>query len=197
MPDEQQSDQELIEKARSGNDEALQELVNRHLQALYTFCVRYMGNTEDAQDAVQETFLKAWRNLNRFDSKRSLRTWLFAIAKNTATDIMRRRRSVTFSRFDADDDSNVLMDTLADPEPLPEELFERALQAGEVQEALKEVRPRDRMILNLRYEQELSFEEIAKILKMSANTVRSLHRRALITLRKEFEKKYRKREAEA
>jgi RNA polymerase sigma-70 factor (ECF subfamily) len=186
---ESPADAELIQEARDGSDDALRQLVNRYLPSVYTFCMRYMGNSDDAQDAAQETFLKAWRNLGRFDTKKSFKTWLFAIAKNTATDIMRKRKSVVFSKFDNDDDSNVLTDTLTDTEPLPEELFDRALAAGEVQTALQTLKPRDRMLLSLRYDEELSFEDIAKIMKISANTIRSLHRRALMSLRAVLEQK--------
>jgi RNA polymerase sigma-70 factor (ECF subfamily) len=182
--DDHPTDSELVEAVLDGNESALKELVDRHLQAIYTFCLRYTGNPEDAQDAAQETFLKAWKSLGRFNREKSLRTWLFAIAKNSATDIMRKRKSVAISKFDAPDESNVLIDTLADPEPLPDELFEREALATEVQTALAELPPRDQTILSLRYQEEQSFEDIARILKLPANTVRSLHRRALIALRK-------------
>ena len=183
------SDAELALQARGGDERAFAVLVERHLQAVYTFCLRYTGSREDAQDAAQETFVKAWRNIRRFDTKRSFRTWAFAIAKNSATDLMRKRKALPFSTFDTADDSNVLTDTLADPEPLPEEVFERASLAEDVRTALSDLSARDRTILSLRYEEEQSFEDIAKILRMPANTIRSLHRRALIQLRKILEHK--------
>lgn len=182
-------DSDLVLLAREGNAEAFNTLVDRHLQAVYTFCLRYTGSKEDAQDAVQETFVKAWKNLRRFDIKKSFRTWCFAIAKNSATDLMRKRKSVPFSKFDTSEDSNVLTDTLADPEPLPEEIFESASLAEDVRDALEDLSTRDRTIISLRYEEEQSFEDIAKILRIPANTVRSLHRRALIQLRKLLEHK--------
>jgi RNA polymerase sigma-70 factor (ECF subfamily) len=187
MPDPEASqleDSVLIERAREGDDDAYRALVTRHLPSVYTFSSHYMGNSEDAQDAAQETFLKAWKNLERFDTSKSFRTWLFAIAKNTATDLMRKRKSVVFSKFDTGDDSNVLIDTLTDTEPLPDELFAQSSNAEVVRAALQKLKQRDQTILMLRYDEEQSFEDIAKILKMSANTVRSLHRRALIQLKK-------------
>jgi RNA polymerase sigma-70 factor, ECF subfamily len=182
--DELPPDSELVEEVLDGSEAALKQLVDRHLPAVYTFCLRYTGSPEDAQDAAQETFLKAWKSLGRFDRSKSLRTWLFAIAKNSATDLMRKRKSVPFSKFDSTDESNVLTDTLADPEPLPDEIFESRSLATEVQTALSELSARDQTILSLRYQEEQSFEDIARILKLPANTVRSLHRRALIALRK-------------
>ena len=177
-------DIDLILAAKRDDENAFKVLVDRYLPSVYGFCTRYTGNPSDAEDAAQEAFLKAWRHLGRFDTQKSFKTWLFAIAKNSATDIMRKRRSVNISQFDTADDSNVLIDTLADPEPLPEELFERASLATEVREALAILKPRDQTILDLRYTEDLSFEDIAKILRISPNTIRSLHRRALIALRK-------------
>jgi RNA polymerase sigma-70 factor (ECF subfamily) len=181
------TDAELVEKVLKCDDTALKELVDRHLQAIYTFCLRYTGSPEDAQDAAQETFVKAWKKLKSFDTKKPFRTWLFAIAKNSATDLMRKRKTVSFSKFDTGEDSNVLVDTLADPEPLPDEVFERASLASDARGALAQLPARDRAILSLRYEEEESFENISRILKIPANTVRSLHRRALIALRKLLE----------
>ena len=183
---ESPTDAELVHLVLEGDDHALKELVDRHLQSVYTFCLRYTGSPEDAQDAAQETFLKAWKKLQRFDTSKSFRTWLFAIAKNSATDLMRKRKSVPLSKFDSEE-NNVLTDTLADPEPLPDELFARASLASDAREALEQLPPRDRAILSLRYDEEESFENIARILKIPANTVRSLHRRALIILRKLLE----------
>ena len=177
-------DNELIAAARHDDEAAFKILVDRYLPSVYGFCVRYTGNPSDAEDATQEAFLKAWRHLGRFNTQKSFKTWLFAIAKNSATDIMRKRRSVNISQFDTADDSNVLIDTLADPEPLPEELFGRATLAEDVRSSLKVLKPRDQTILELHYVEDLSFENIARVLRMSPNTVRSLHRRALIALRK-------------
>jgi RNA polymerase sigma-70 factor (ECF subfamily) len=187
MPDTDASeldDRTLVEETIDGNDDAYRTLVARHLPSVYSFCMHYMGNSEDAQDAAQESFVKAWRNLGRFDTSKSFRTWVFSIAKNTATDLMRKRKSVVFSKFDTGEDSNVLTDTLADTEPLPDEVFSEAANAETVRAALRELKPRDQTILLLRYNEEQSFEDIARILKMSPNTVRSLHRRALMQLKK-------------
>lgn len=180
---ESSSDAELILYVQDGNDEALQELVRRYIQAVYTFCVRYTGNPDDAQDVTQETFLKAWRSIDRFDTNKSFRTWIFAIARNTANDLMRKRKSVPFSFFDKEDADTSVVDTIADEEPLPDELFADAARADEVRAAIQQLKSRDQLIISMRYEDELSFEDIAKILNVPAATIRSLHRRALVALR--------------
>ncbi len=182
MPDEP-SDAELIEAIREGDDSALDTLVARHLPAVYAFCLRFTGNADDAQDAAQETFLKAWRSLGRFDTKKSFRTWLFAIARNAATDLMRKRRHVPFSFFDSADQDTSIADTIPDEEPTADELFDERTRTEDVRTALETLKPRERLILSMRYEEEFSFEEIAQVLRIPAATVRSLHRRALATLR--------------
>jgi ABC-type antimicrobial peptide transport system permease subunit len=75
------TDADLILAACDGDDTAFNELVQRHVQSVYTFCLRYTGSKEDA-------FVKAWRNLKKFDTKKSFRTWLFTIAKNSATGLL-------------------------------------------------------------------------------------------------------------
>lgn len=181
-------DRSLIEDAQDADDGAFRMLMEQHMDAVYGFCVRILNNREEAEDVAQETFLKAWKYIKRFDPEKKFRTWLFAIAKNTSTDYLRKRRSLPFSSLDREDDEGSFAENIPDDELLPDALFERAGAAEEVQAALGTLSPRDRALFALRYEQELSFEEIADVLDTPANTVRSLHRRALMKLRKELEK---------
>jgi RNA polymerase sigma-70 factor (ECF subfamily) len=175
-------DAELIADAKAGDDAAFDALVREHLPALYRFCVRYLGNRDEAEDAVQDALFKAWKAIGRFDDTKPFRPWLFRIARNSATDLMRKRRSHAFSTLDGDDDGS-FAETLADPGPLPDELFSRAELGVEVQRALGELSPRERLVVLLRYEDDFSFEEIAEISGMPAGTARSLHHRALKSLR--------------
>lgn len=178
------SDRDLVEAAREGDDDALRLLMERHLQAVYRLCLRLTGSATDAEDAAQEAMVKAWRNLARFDEEQAFRPWLFTIARNSATDLMRKRRSLPFSAFADEDGTIALSDTLADPEPLPEEILANSMEGAEAAAALRTLPARDQALLALRYQDELSFEDISTVLAMPANTVRSIHRRALIALRK-------------
>ncbi len=184
---EELTDAELIKEIREGDGAALDILVRRHISAIYTFCLRFTGNPDDAQDATQETFLKAWKNLGRFDTRKPFRTWLYAIARNTATDLLRKRKHIPFSLFDSDDSETSIADSLIDEELLPDELFERTADAEKIHDAVEKLKSRDQLIISMRYEEELPFEDIAKILLIPAATVRSLHRRALTALRKSLE----------
>ncbi len=172
----------LLADAKAGDDDAFDALTREHFPALYRFCARYLGSRDEAEDAVQDALFKAWKAIGRFDDGKPFRPWLFRIARNSATDLMRKRRSHAFSALDGNDDGS-FAETLADTEPLPDELFSRAELGAEVQHALGALSPRERLVVLLRYEDGFSFEEIAEISGMPAGTARSLHHRALKSLR--------------
>lgn len=186
MPSSLQStdDRQLITAARAGDEGALAELVRRYLPLIYRFAYRITGNAQDAQDVAQVTFVKAWRNLRRYRTDASFKAWLFAIARNTAFDLLRKRRDVAFTDFEDAEGENPLVNSLADPGPLPDELVARAQEAGVLEGVVQQLPLAQRTVLLLRYHEQLTFEEIGTVLNQPLNTVKSHHRRALIALRK-------------
>ncbi len=176
----------LVTRAKEGDDSAFGELVKRYLPAVYSFIVRYSGDDALADDATQETFVKAWKNLKRFDERKALRPWLFQIARNTANDTFRKKRATPFSRmFGGEQNKNdtTFEETVADDAPLPPELFEQKELAENLRLALGALPERDRAMLIMRYEEHFPFEDIAATLDAPVNTVKSWHRRALLRLR--------------
>ncbi len=173
------SDEELIKAYLGGEEKSLRILIQRYLRVIYNFSHRYAGTKADAEDIAQEVFVKVWKNLGRFNPETSFRTWLFAIAKNTAIDWLRKKKAIPFSRFDTED-GNALEETLADLAPLPDSVAE---QKSFLDNTLNQLPPNHRAVLRLRYQDHLNFGEIGKVLKKSLNTVKSQHRRALLTLR--------------
>lgn len=176
-------DAPLIARAKAGDDAAVELLVKQHIDAVYNFLVRYLGNAALAEDATQETFVKAWRNLKHFDESRALKPWLFEIARNAARDLMRKKRATLFTDLSTPDTDTAFEDTLADPAPLPPELFADRELAEHVAHALTDLPPRDRAILVLRYTEDLAWDDIAIAMEAPVNTVKSWHRRALGKLR--------------
>jgi RNA polymerase sigma-70 factor (ECF subfamily) len=81
----------VISRVRAGDDDAFRELVDRHGRAVFRVAYRVTGRTEDAEDVVQETFLRAYRQLDRFEARSNVRTWLHRIATNCAIDLLRAR----------------------------------------------------------------------------------------------------------
>lgn len=179
-------DAELVTRAKDGDGAAFGVLVKRYLPAVYTFLVRYAGDESLAEDASQETFVKVWKNLKRFDETKPLRPWLLRIARNTANDTLRKKHSTPFSRMfgkQEDENDTTFEETIADDAPLAPELFELKELTEMLQVALRELPERDRALLLMRYEEEFPFEDIAAAMDAPVNTVKSWHRRALIKLR--------------
>jgi RNA polymerase sigma-70 factor, ECF subfamily len=178
------SDEQLIADYLTGSEESLEILVHRYLKPIYSFIYRYVGNEQEAEDVAQETFVKVWRNLKKFDQQKSFKTWIFHIAKNTAFDYLKKKKAIPFSEFENEDGENLITETLADPSPLPSELLERAGMAQILNSAMERLSPKYRMVLFLRYNDHFTFREIAESLKEPLDTVKSRHRRALTMLKK-------------
>ncbi|MBU6390215.1 sigma-70 family RNA polymerase sigma factor [Patescibacteria group bacterium] len=178
-----ESDADLVKTYLAGDERALKKLVERHTPALYNFVYRFTGDSEDAADVVQETVLKAWKHLAKYRTEQNFRTWLFTIARNTAIDWLRKKRSVPFSMFETTDESGAFNDTLADPLPLAEEVAALAEDKVMLEKALVALSPAYRDVLLLRYQNDFTFDEIGAILGKPLHTVKSQHRRALIILR--------------
>jgi len=178
------TDEKLIQQYLKGDEKSLEVLVQRHLKPVYHFIYRYVGKEQDAEDIEQETFARAWRNLKKFDQQKKFKTWLFAIAKNACVDFLRKKKAIPFSEFENKQGENYLVETLADTNPLPEEIFEKANNAKILDEAIGKLPPEYRMVLFLHYNDHLKFQEIADSLEESINTIKSRHRRGLAKLKK-------------
>lgn len=179
-----ENDKQLIVNYLKGDERSLEILIRQYLKPIYSFVYRYVGNAQEAEDITQEVFMKAWRNLKKFDKQKSFKTWIFSIAKNASIDFLKKKKSIPFSKFENEEGGNNLIDTLIDPTLLPLELFKQQDIAHMLTSVLEKLSPKDRMILFLRYNDHFTFREIADSLGEPLNTVKSRHRRALITLKK-------------
>lgn len=177
------NDNRIIQKILSGDEKAFAEIVKIYLKAIYNFLYRLAGDRDAAEDMTQETFVKAWKNLKKFDQKRSFKTWLFTIAKNTAFDWLKKKKEIPFSNF-TDEEGENWLENVADENILPDEILERKNIAEELDEILQKLPPHYRVILLLRYKEEFSLHEIAEILGEPYNTIKSRHQRGLANLKK-------------
>ena len=179
-------DKELIANYLNGQDEILPYLINRHLKSVYRFVFGLVQDESVAEDLTQDVFIKVWRKLKSFNSKYSFKTWLFTIARNTTTDYLRKRKEFVFSDFDDKDDSNVILDTLADDALLADEVFAQAQDLDKLSKVLGEMPSLYKEVLILKYSNDLTLEEISTILKRPIETVKSQHRRGLLHLKELF-----------
>ncbi len=175
------TDEELIQEYRLGDEKAFERLIERYLKPLYGFLFRLTGNSDEATDLVQETFLKFWKNIRGFDEDRNFKTWIFTIARNTAFDYLRKKKQLLFSALDTESDT--FESSLEDTSPLPEELFARAESAEQLEKALASLSPEYRSIVLLHDMDGLTFETIGEIAGKPMNTIKSQYRRALFQMR--------------
>ena len=163
MPDE-----ELFKRLEGGDLSALDEPVRAHYPEILSYCRRHTPDEQSAEDAAQETFLKAVRHLGAYVQRGKFRAWLYKIAANTCTDCYRKSRA---------------------GDPLPEggytdPGFERAELAQDLDAALAALPDAQREVVLLRYIHDLKLREVSEVLDVPLRTVQSRERAALKTLRK-------------
>jgi len=177
-------DQPLLEACRAGQTQAFGELVRRYQDRLYPTILRLTGSAEDAQDLLQDAFLRAFEKLGRFHGDSSFYTWLYRIAVNLA--ISGRRRKRTTLRL-----SGTRRDEPIDP-PDPSEgsdptlPLERAERNATIQKALSALAPDHRAVVVLKEFDGLRYEEVAAVLGIPVGTVRSRLHRARCELREKL-----------
>lgn len=177
------NDEQLIENYLQGDEQSFKILLVRHLKPVYNFIWRYIGDDSTAEDVVQEVFLRVWKNLKKFNRKKSFKTWLYRIAKNAALDWLKKKKAIPLSRFENTEGDNVVLDSLVDDSPLPDELLARQDLVKALSTALDKLTYKHREVLLLYYQNQLTLGEIAEVLAEPMDTVKSRHRRALIALR--------------
>jgi len=163
-------------QAQQGSDEAFTNLVETYQKPVYNLCYRMVGEPEEAEDAAQETFLRAYQNLHRYDPSRSFGTWILSIAAHYCIDRLRKRKFLMFS-MDAENEDGSSFE-LPDPDsPNPEAESVTKEERDRLHLMLKDLDATDRAAVIMRYWYDFSEVEIAKSLKLTVSAVKSrLHR---------------------
>jgi RNA polymerase sigma-70 factor (ECF subfamily) len=157
-----------IEHARQGDENAFSYLVESYQRPVFSVCYRMLGNSRDAEDAAQESFIRAYRYLHKYDPNRPFGTWLLSIASHYCIDRMRKRRLKTVS-------TDVLPPEVVPDRnaPNPEKDFRDEEKELAIQRLLENLKPTDRAAVILRYWHEYSEKEIAEVLDLTVSAVKS------------------------
>ena len=172
-----------LASARAGDDEAFAYIVEAYQKPVFSLCYRMLSNAGDAEDAAQEAFLRAYKNLNRYDPERSFATWLLSIASHYCIDQLRKRRLTTFS---IDDEKHDWWQP-PDPGPSPEIRLVSDERQAQMQQLLDTLPQKDRAALVLHYWYDHSYEEIAESLSISVSAVKSRLYRARRVLAEQYQ----------
>ncbi len=163
---------------REGDSERMQAVMRRFEIPLLEFATRITGDRERARDVVQETFVK-FQNNGAFSSEREPATWLFTVCRNGALNVCRKEKRMTFL-------DEEMIERREAEEPLPFERIEQKEAAGFLLKIVGTLPPRQQEVLQLKFQNDLSYQQIAEITKTTANNVGVLIHTALKTLRQKY-----------
>lgn len=172
------TDSELVERVRGGEDDAFRLIVERHSRTIYRSAYRIVGNAADADDVVQETFMRAYRQLERFESRAALTTWLHRIAVNCSLDLIDSRKRREHRTEDVED-----ITTIASSDASPDRLLLGSEMQKAVAVALDGMTGNERTAFVLRHFEGMPLEDIGKILGTRLNATKNTVFRAVQKVR--------------
>jgi RNA polymerase sigma-70 factor (ECF subfamily) len=175
------SDSELVRRSQQDDDRAFGELVSRYETKVYGLALKMVRNPEDAEDVLQDTFLRAYRGIKSFQGASTFSTWIYRITANSALMRLRKKQLPTVSIEDADEREAPI--NIADWSPGPVEQLLSQETRHMMEEAIHSLPPEFRQVFVLRDVEELSNAEVAEILDLSVAAVKSRLHRARLKVR--------------
>jgi len=177
-----------LDELRAGNRDEYARLVETYYEMIYNLAFRMLNDPQDAEDILQETFLKAYRHLKSFDGRSSLSTWLYRIATNEALMFLRRRRMETVSIDESKETDTGEQEPLqiVDWCCLPEEELVSAEAQAHLDEAVTRLSPNLRVVFVLRDIQGLSTHEVGEVLNLTETAVKTRLSRARLQPREDL-----------
>lgn len=161
---------EAIIKAKENNQMAFNFLLERFWNDVFGFMIKRTQNENDAEDITIETFFKAFDKINSFDQKFKFKTWLITIAKNTHLDRLRKQKNALTNQTTEEDENQVYW--IQDDAPSAEDKLITEQNLAELLKDIKKLKPHHQEIIQLRYFQEHSYQEISKIIDVPINNVK-------------------------
>ena len=176
------SDHDLVVRAQRGSEKAYRELLGRYQRPVFSLIYRMIRDREQSEDLAQETFVRVFNNIDRYDPAYKFSSWIFKIATNLTIDWMRKKEPVTVSidgsRYAVTpDEIEASTITVESKDENPEELLVARELGAEIEEAIGKLRPEYRQAILLRHIEDRAYEEIAQIMALPLGTVKTyIHR---------------------
>lgn len=171
------SDNELIDELKRGHDFVFSEIIERYQRKLFSYLYRLVHHRDEAEDLLQNVFIKVYKHSHDFDSQRKFSSWVYRIAHNEAVNFLKRRAKKIFIYWEDIVLTKDKMEAERGGESASDPWLVKEIKK-EVRESIEKLPPKYKDILVMRYFQEKSYREISKILKKPVNTVGTLINRA-------------------
>lgn len=172
------TDKQLVIEYRMGNTKAFDVLVSQNLKRVYNIALDYCKDTDVAEDIVQETFVKVWKNIHKFETNKKFRPWLYQITRNTAMDYLRKAKSIPFSAFDTQ-----VIENLSKDFSYQNSEYQGINASYDLKSIANKLTPQQNYLLAMKIEDNLTFRQIAEKEKRPINTVKSQYLRIIQHLR--------------
>lgn len=180
----QETEAAAVARARTGDGEGFRELVERHSRSVFRLAYRLTGNEQDAEDVVQESFLRAYKQLDRYDGRASFHTWIYRIAANYALDLLRTRKRMDQRK--GEEETSVIENIPASALPADRLVYSAQL-SERIDSAMRELSEQERTAFVLRHFEGFSIEEIGQSLGVGESATKNSIFRAVQKLRRSLE----------
>ena len=181
------SDETAVARVRAGDVDAFRVLVERHSRPLFRLAFRMTGNQQDAEDMVQETFLRAYRRIGNFDERASFGTWLYRITVNCSLDLVRARKRRSEQSGAANPEMDDPLESLAATAPTPDRMAMSEEARTRIAEAMEELSVSEKTAFVLRHYEGMCIDEVSRVLGCRPGAARHSVFRAVQKLRRALE----------
>lgn len=182
------ADAAAIGIAKAGDSDGFRTLVQRHSRGVFRLAYRMTGNEFDAEDVVQETFLRAYRQLDQYESRSSFSTWIYRIATNYALDLIRSRKRHVDKRVASSPEGEPdVLDQMKSPDPGQDRIYYSSQVRLKLSEALEELSHQERTAFLLRHFEGKSIDEIGAVLSLGNSATKNSIFRAVRKIREALE----------
>jgi len=173
-----EEDIQLVARARTGDERAFRALLEKYERAVFSICLRMVRNRDEAADLAQDSFIRVFGSLDRYNPAYAFSSWLFKITSNLCIDHLRKRRIVTFAMDEpVESEKGEFARQYESPDPTPDETFSRNEKMQKLEAGIAALPEHYRIMLVLRHQEDMSYEEIAESLSIPLGTVKArIHR---------------------